>query len=254
MPRPFDDAHDSMKVRAIQPVRKRRNLPYDMRAREILNAALQLFAERGFDFTLQELADRIGVTQPLLHRYFATKADLIAACRQALMRGHWKPEWRAMIADRKRPLDARMHDFYADYLPRIYRPFWYRGFIFIALADPSFAQDYLNQVTAEILDTVIDEVRREFGFPPIAEVPIHEREHELIWGMHSTFAFLGQRRFIYEMAMPSDLPAMVRDQVASYLAAAPSVMADLMARTKPVAATIGKVRYIRPRPARKAAR
>jgi AcrR family transcriptional regulator len=243
-----------MKARAIQPVRKRRNLPYDMRAREILDAALQLFAERGFDFTLQELADRIGVTQPLLHRYFATKADLFAACREALMRGHWKPEWRDIIADRRRPLHLRLGTYYRDYWPRIYRRFWYRGFIFFALSDPTFAQDYLQQVNREILELVIAEVRRDFGFPSPAETPIHEREFELIWGMHSTFAFLGQRHFIYEMPMPADLSAMIDDQVDSYLAAAPKLMADLMPRRRPLARSASRARYIRTRAKGKARR
>lgn len=237
----------SMKARATRPVRKRRNLPYDMRAREILDAALQLFAERGFDFTLQELADRIGVTQPLLHRYFPTKVDLIAACRQELMRGHWKPEWRDRLADRNQPLYARMIDFYADYLPRIYRRFWYRGFVFAAMADPSFAQAYLNQVTAEILDTVVEEVRHDFGYPSTAKVPIHERENELIWGMHATFAFLGKRHFIYDMPMPADLPAMVRDQVDGYLATVPIVMADLMEKRRALARSASRARYIKTR-------
>lgn len=237
----------AMKARATRPVRKRRNLPYDMRAQEILDAALQLFAERGYDFTLQELADRIGVTQPLLHRYFATKADLIAACRQELMRGHWKPEWRDMLSDRSRPLAARMTDFYADYLPRIYRRFWYRGFVFAAMADPSFAQAYLNQVTAEILDTIVEEARHDFGYPTTAEVPIHGRENELVWGMHATFAFLGKRHFIYDIPMPADLPATVRDQVDGYLVMVPNVMAELMPKRRPVARRASRARYIRAR-------
>jgi AcrR family transcriptional regulator len=225
-----------------------------MRSREILDAALQLFAERGFEFTLQELADRIGVTQPLLHRYFATKADLIAACREALMHGHWKPEWRDIVADRGRPLHERLCAYYRDYWPRIYRRVWYRGFIFFALSDPTFAQDYLQQVNREILELVIGEVRHDFGYPAIKDVPIHEREHELIWGMHSTFAFLGQRHFIYEMPMPADLPTMIDDQVSSYLMAVPTLMADLMPRRRPLARSASRAHYIHTRAKRKSPR
>ena len=167
------------------------------------------------------------------------------------MHGHWKPEWRDMVADRRRPLHERLEAYYLDYWPRIFRRVWYRGFIFFALSDPTFAQDYLQQVNREILELVIGEVRHDFGFPPVGQVPIHEREHELIWGMHSTFAFLGQRRFIYEMPMPEDLPAMIHDQVSAYLTAVPTVMADVMPRRKPLARSASRARYIRTRAKRK---
>jgi AcrR family transcriptional regulator len=216
--------------KASHPARRRRNLPRHERSQEILAAALGLFAENGFSATLQELADRVGVTQPLLHRYFPTKANLIAACRQELMRGHWKPEWRAIIADRAVPLATRLERFYQDYLPRIYRRHWYRTFMFIALSDAAFARAYLQQYSGKLLDLIVGEARREFGFPSPAKVPIHEREHELVWGMHSTFVFIGIRCFIYNMAMPCDLPALIRDQAIQYLSSSSRLMAELMPR------------------------
>jgi len=42
---------------------------------------------------------------------------------------------------------------------------------------------------------------------------ISTRELELAWGMHSTFVFIGMRRFIYNMPLPEDLAAVIRDQV-----------------------------------------
>jgi AcrR family transcriptional regulator len=237
--------------KASQLTRRRRNLPRHERSKEILEAALGLFAENGFNATLQELADRVGVTQPLLHRYFPTKANLIAACRQELMRGHWKPEWRAVIADRDLPLVTRMERFYLDYLPRIYRRYWYRTFMFIALSDAAFAQAYLQQCSREVLDIIVAEARHDFGFPGTAKVPIHEREYELVWGMHSTFVFLGVRQFIYNMAMPSDLPALIRDQMMNYLFSSSRLMDELMPRA-PRNGRAKKSRRVRRRSRKKA--
>ncbi|MGO4836822.1 helix-turn-helix domain-containing protein, partial [Rhizobiaceae sp. 2RAB30] len=36
----------------------------------MLDAAVELFAEKGMGITVQSLADRVQVTQPLVHRYF----------------------------------------------------------------------------------------------------------------------------------------------------------------------------------------
>jgi AcrR family transcriptional regulator len=46
----------------------------------IIEAAIRLFAERGFEgTTTKELARAVGVTEPVLYRHFQTKSDLYAA-------------------------------------------------------------------------------------------------------------------------------------------------------------------------------
>ena len=46
----------------------------------IINAAIRLFAERGFEgTTTKELARAVGVSEPVLYRHFHTKNDLYAA-------------------------------------------------------------------------------------------------------------------------------------------------------------------------------
>jgi AcrR family transcriptional regulator len=212
---------------------RRKNLPAARREQEIVETALEVFADQGFTAPLQDLADRIGVTQPLLHRYFPTKNHLIEKVKKELMRGHWKPEWRKDLSDRTRPLHTRIYEFYLDYLPKIYRRTWYRNFLFAAISDPSFAQHYLNQVTDDTLVVIMQEVRHQYGQPPASKIPFHDREYELVWGMHSTFAFLGQRVMIYEMPMPRDLSALVRDQVSAYLLGAEQVMRELIAPSPP---------------------
>ena len=57
----------------------------------------------GFDGQTRELASRLGITQPLIFRYFPTKDDLIERIYQRLYVGRWNPEWRKMIGDRETP-------------------------------------------------------------------------------------------------------------------------------------------------------
>lgn len=47
------------------------------RRREILEAAEQVFGERGYtDATTAEIAEKVGISQPALYRYFPSKRDL----------------------------------------------------------------------------------------------------------------------------------------------------------------------------------
>ncbi len=43
----------------------------------IVREAVSFFAEHGFEGQTRELARRLGITQPLLYRYFPDKAALI---------------------------------------------------------------------------------------------------------------------------------------------------------------------------------
>ena len=87
----------------------------------------------------------------------------------------------------------------------------------------------------ELHTTIGDEARFRFGYPSISEVPVFEREIELVWGMHSTMVFVGIRRYVYHTPVSEDLDTTVRDQVHAYLMAAPRVLKELMP-----AATEGK--------------
>jgi len=53
---------------------------HEGRREEILAVALNLFASKGIEGTgLREIADRIGVSQPALYHYFASKEALVGA-------------------------------------------------------------------------------------------------------------------------------------------------------------------------------
>lgn len=59
---------------------------WTQRTDEILDAAVTLFAERGFDRAdTQELADRLGVGKGTIYRYFPSKRDLFLAAADRAM-------------------------------------------------------------------------------------------------------------------------------------------------------------------------
>jgi AcrR family transcriptional regulator len=70
---------------------KKRGRPSDpehcaRRRTEILDAAVQLFAERGYQQTeMQNLADQVGVGKGTLYRYFASKDSLFLAAADRVM-------------------------------------------------------------------------------------------------------------------------------------------------------------------------
>lgn len=66
---------------AAKSARKKRG-PYRKsgeRRQQILEAAYEVFDERGDGLSMQEVADRVGVTQPALNYYFGSREELLLA-------------------------------------------------------------------------------------------------------------------------------------------------------------------------------
>ena len=86
----------------------RRRMASEERREEFLTKAIEFFAQEGFESSTRELARRLGVTQPLLYRYFPSKQDLISEVYDAVYVKRWKEEWSVLLADRSRPLRDRL--------------------------------------------------------------------------------------------------------------------------------------------------
>ena len=69
--------------RHIRSLPQRSRLPRAERERQALEAAHALFAERGYArVTMDDVADAVGVTKPLLYKYFGNKERLYLACME----------------------------------------------------------------------------------------------------------------------------------------------------------------------------
>ena len=133
--------------------RPRRRLSPSDRRRQIIDGAIAYFAEVGFDGGTRELAKRLGVTQPLIYRYFPSKDDLIRQVYDDVYLGRWRSEWESLISDRSVPLRDRLVAFYERYTEVIFASEWLRIYLFSGLRRPGINQWWISFVEEHILTT-----------------------------------------------------------------------------------------------------
>lgn len=174
----------------------RRRLSPDDRRRMIVEEAVRYFAEVGFSGPTRDLARRIGITQPLLYKYFASKADLSEAVFEKVYLDRLNPHWPALLSDRSRSLRDRLIEFYGAYTEAIFTYEWMRIFMFAGLAGEALNRRYLEHVRDVLLRPVLAEMTERAG----ARKP----EMEDIWNLHGSIVYLGIRKFIYQLPVPDD--------------------------------------------------
>ncbi len=192
---------------------RRQRLSPAERERHIVDGAIQFFAEVGFSGQTRELAQRLGVTQPLLYRYFPTKQDLIERVYEELFVGRWKPEWTGLITDRSRPLRERLIEFYRAYASDALTYEWIRIYTFAGLAGENINRRYIELLKASLLAPVCLEIRATVGAPPPDEAPLSSRELEAAWHIHAAVFYYFVRKYIYESEVEPDLEAFITDAV-----------------------------------------
>ncbi|HEY4421816.1 MAG TPA: TetR/AcrR family transcriptional regulator, partial [Pseudonocardia sp.] len=65
----------------MDPSRPRRRVSRAERERQILDAAVAVFGERGYQAaSMDVVAERVGVTKPVLYAHFGSKEGLLLAC------------------------------------------------------------------------------------------------------------------------------------------------------------------------------
>jgi len=207
---------------------QRRNQPAGMRRKAILDAAVDLFAEKGDAMTVQVLADRIGVTQPLIHHYFPNKATLIDQVLVALMDSHWDNVPTKILQDKSQPLRRRIAEFYKSYLPLIYKPSWHSGFWFASASNPEFSRTYISKLTTRIFVPIASEARALFGYPTSEEQDISAREINLVRSIHTSFVFIGFPEPVTYETIQAEIEENLFDQIDGYLGNLPRVLAEVM--------------------------
>ncbi len=178
---------------------QRRRLTSDERRAEFIQKSIKLFAQEGFESSTRELARRLGVTQPLLYRYFPSKQDLIKAVHEEVYIGMWQPDWEALIADRARPLRDRLIEFYQRYTEAIFHPDWIRIFLYSGLKGEEINRHYVGLAVDRILRPIIAEIRAEAKLPP---KPASQAEIDAVLAIHGGIFYYGVIKLVYEQASP----------------------------------------------------
>jgi AcrR family transcriptional regulator len=187
----------------------RRRLDPEARREQILSAAVAWFAEVGFAGTTRDLARRAGVTQALLYKYFASKAELTEAVFERVYLGRLDPRWLEELRDRRIPIRARLCRFYRQYTAAIFTYEWMRIFMWAGLAGDALNRRYLGHVGDRLLLPMADEIAAaRAGAPPGIED---------MWNLHGGIVYIGIRRFIYHLPTPDDPGPAIEAAVARFL-------------------------------------
>jgi AcrR family transcriptional regulator len=195
---------------------KQRRLSADDRRNEFVTKATELFAEEGFGGGTRALARKLGVTQPLLYRYFPSKDDLIKEVYRKVYLGPLEIGWDKQLSDRSRPLRVRLQEFYESYTDTIFNRKWLRIYLYSGLKGLDINRWYVGMVKEKILTRIIRECRYDAGLavqskPSAAEL-------ELAWVFHGGIFYYGVRKYIYEATVLEDKAQMIGDALDVFLA------------------------------------
>ncbi len=198
-----------------------------VRRQQILNAAIAYFAEAGFAVHTRELTRRIKVSQPLLYRYFSSKAELIEAVLDSVFLTKWKDSWLDFLRDRNIPIRDRLISFYGSYVQATYQPEWLRIYFFAGLAGFDFNKQYVTLIVEQkIITTVCNELRHSLlTTEEIKKSPksIQAREIELVWMLQSSLFYGMVRQSLLNSKPKISGSTRLNDAVDLFLAGAKEV-------------------------------
>lgn len=175
--------------------RRRMRLSPQMRERMILDAAIDFFAEEGFRAETRGLADRIGVSQSLIYRYFGSKENLIERVYEKTFLSRWNPAWEETLADRSRPLRERLKEFFRSYLVAVDDRTWIRVAMHSSLEGSDLTKRYIQGHVTRLLGNIALELR--VGTEKTQSQDLSPMEIELAWHLHSTVIYYLIRKHIH---------------------------------------------------------
>jgi AcrR family transcriptional regulator len=205
----------------------RSRLSPEERERKIVEGAIAYFSEVGFSGQTRELSRQLGITQPLLYRYFPSKQALIERVFKEVFLGRWNPRWLLDIQDGSRSLHDRLLGFYQDYARATYRPEWIRIYMYAGLSDTGFNRRYIGLIQRRLLTAICRELRRHCGVN--SKKPVTRAEIEFVWKLHGGMFYYAIRRFIYRAPVEQDFAASADHAITAFLAGAKEVYPALMA-------------------------
>jgi AcrR family transcriptional regulator len=200
--------------------KQKRLSPSDRRG-EFVDKATEFFADEGFGGGTRDLARRLGVTQPLLYRYFPSKDDLIKEVYRTVYLEPLDTGWETLLTDRGRPLRERLQEFYGGYTGVIFTRKWLRIYLYSGLKGLDINRWYVGVVRDQILTRIVRECRHQSGLESRSKPTAPELE--MAWVFHSGIFYYGVRKYIYESPVLEDKDQMICDAVDAFLAGYESV-------------------------------
>jgi AcrR family transcriptional regulator len=208
------------KKRTVTPEKPAYRMSPAARERSIVKGATRFFAEQGTDGELRKLASSLGITHPLLYRYFSTKEALLERVYEEVYAHRWNTEWSPMLRDRSQPLADRLIRFYRAYLSVIDDREWMRIFIFSGLGGAAIHRRYLEVIRLQFVEPVAEELIISTHDPKTYESPAMDREREMVWGLHGQIFYLAMRKWIYGIVPEVDPEQLIIAAVTDFVAGA----------------------------------
>lgn len=195
---------------------KQKRLSPEDRRQDFVRKATEFFSEEGFNGGTRELARRLGVTQPLLYRYFPSKEELVKEVYRKVYLEPLDTGWEKLLTNRSHPIRERLVQFYAAYTDVIFTRKWLRIYLFSGLKGLDINRWYVGIVRDKILTRIIKECRFEAGLPTQGKPTA--AEIEMAWVFHGGIFYYGVRRYIYEMPPLQEKEEMIANAIDGYLA------------------------------------
>lgn len=202
----------------------RRRLSPEERQEQIVQKAIAVFSQSGFAASTRDVAKALGVTQPLLYRYFATKEALIDRVYDEVFFRPWNAAWEEWLSDRSSPLADRLRRYLKDYANFVTRSNLVRLHMFAGLTKNSLIHPYIETLRETHFKTIARELRHEFGIADPVDADEEGDEIELVWATHSSVFYMGVRQWIYEFAPATDINRVIDILVDGFLLGAPAAL------------------------------
>lgn len=205
----------------------RRRLTPAAREREIVEAAADFFAEVGLDGQTRELAARLGVTQPLIYRYFPSKQALIDRVYEEVYLNRWDTARERALHDRSLPIRTRLVDFYHHYVTELLTERWLRIYLYAALEHGSLNRRHVEMLERRVLRPISVELAAGAGDPrATGAVPMQPTpaEIEAVRQWHSGIVFYGVRKYVHHTAFGDHAETVVQVAVDALLSGVSAVL------------------------------
>jgi len=223
-----DGKQHKMVPHHLKPTGRTIRMSPESRREQLVEKAADFFSEHGFDAGMRQMTNGLGVTQPLIYRYFSSKEELINEVYRKVYVSQWQDSWTTGLRDRSKPMSVRLAEFYASYAPAIFNRRWMRILFFAGLKGLDINSRYLTRVADHLLLPITEEMRVELGID--SQIPITQMEQDLVWLMHGAVFYQGIREHIYRSVETVNHQFTSELAIASYLEKAPHIVPAAVAQ------------------------
>jgi len=218
-----DTAHVPLKA-----ARPRRRMLASEREELILVEATRYFAEFGLSAGTIELARRIGMTQPLLYKYFPTKEALLVRIYERLFPQNWGPELAEILDDDSLPLRERLTKFYQKFTATVLTYEHVRLFLFSGLTNNSLNARYYAILSEQFFTRIVRALRAEFLAKKTRRATTSD-EMELVQTLHAAIYHVAFRRWVHGLSEDTDWNALIALKIDFFLDGAAQTMEKIHA-------------------------